>query len=141
MNVAMLLDMAADGFGGRVAVGGRDYGWSFDELRRRAVGVARRLEWDAAGTLALVRPNGPAVPAALFGSAWAGRTYAPVNYRLPPAALDDLVAQLQPAHGTGRRSHRSPTTRRHRRCSFSPAERRRSRRQPSSTMPTCSRTC
>ena len=40
MNLTMLLDMAADGFGDRVVVGPRDGGLTAAELRRLAAGGA-----------------------------------------------------------------------------------------------------
>ena len=36
MNIAMLLDMAADGFGDRIAIGSREEGLTYDALRARA---------------------------------------------------------------------------------------------------------
>ncbi len=97
MNLAMLLDMVADGFGDRVAVGSQDDGLTFDALRAHARAVAARLQGSDATSIALVEPNGPVVPIALFGAAWSGRSYAPVNYRLPQSVVDELMERLQPA--------------------------------------------
>jgi acyl-CoA synthetase (AMP-forming)/AMP-acid ligase II len=97
MNVAMLLDTAADGFGERVAFGSRDGGITFAGMRRLAGGVAERLAGDPAGTVAVLAPNGPLVPVALWGAAWSGRSYAPLNYRLPGDVQAELLARLQPA--------------------------------------------
>jgi acyl-CoA synthetase (AMP-forming)/AMP-acid ligase II len=95
MNVALLLDMAADGFGDRVAFGSRDNGLTFATLRSRARAVAATLTRAAeVTTLAIADTTGPVVPTALFGAAWAGRTYAPLNFRLPPDALARLIGQL-----------------------------------------------
>ena len=93
MNIAMLLEMAADGLGDRPAVGAVTY----DELRRRVRAAAGGLAGSGATTLALVHPNGVVVPVALFAAAWAGVSYAPLNYRLPQSSLDALIARLQPA--------------------------------------------
>ncbi len=97
MNLAMLLDMAADGHGERVAIGSRDDGLTFADVRRKAGAAASRLAGGDAGTLALLAGNGPIVPVALFGAAWAGVSYAPLNYRLPEATLRRLLERLQPA--------------------------------------------
>jgi acyl-CoA synthetase (AMP-forming)/AMP-acid ligase II len=97
MNVAMLLEMAADGLGDRVAIGGPNDGLTFTALREHAVTAAERVRGTNATTLALLEPNGPMVPVALFGSAWAGCSYAPMNYRLPGDAIEQLLARLQPA--------------------------------------------
>ena len=37
------------------------------------------------------------MPATLFGAAWAGVSYAPLNYRLPEAQLEALLARIEPA--------------------------------------------
>lgn len=97
MNLAMVLDMAADGLGARVAIGPRTDGMSFDALRRAASRVPSRLALSGASTVALTDHTGPIVPVALFGAAWAGASYAPLNYRLPENALAQLVERVQPA--------------------------------------------
>jgi len=96
MNIAMLLEMAADGLGDRVAFGPRDGGMTFSTLRDRAIAIAARLDASERHTLALVSETGPVVPAALFGAAWAGAAYAPVNYRLPDSARVELLHRLRP---------------------------------------------
>src|SRR4051794_35119043 len=95
----MVLEMAADAVGDRVAFGGRDDGLTYAGLRRAARGVAQRIGEDHRGatTVAVIDALSPVVPAALFGAAWAGVSYAPLNFRLPDAQLDELVARLQPA--------------------------------------------
>jgi acyl-CoA synthetase (AMP-forming)/AMP-acid ligase II len=96
VNLAMLLEMAADGLGDRVAIGSHDDGLTFATLRGLAASVPGRLGPDAVA-VALVDHTGPMVPVALFGAAWAGVSYAPLNFRLPEAALARLVEQVQPA--------------------------------------------
>ena len=97
MNIAMLLDMAADGIGVRVAMGSRDGGLTYAGLRERAQAVASHVEATDAHTVALVDETSPLVPAALFGAAWAGVSYAPLNYRLPEEARHELLERLRPA--------------------------------------------
>jgi acyl-CoA synthetase (AMP-forming)/AMP-acid ligase II len=97
MNVAMLLEMAADAMGDRVAIGSQASGLTFEGLRRAARTVADRVEDSGARHLALIEPNGPIVSAALFGAAWAGVSYAPLNYRLPDASLQELIARIEPS--------------------------------------------
>ena len=97
MNVALLLDMVADGLGGRVAVGSRGDGLSYDTLRSYAASAKTRVQEKGATTVAVVEPNGPVVPVALFAAAWTGCSYAPLNYRLPEPAIEELLARLQPA--------------------------------------------
>src|SRR4051812_15911555 len=96
-NIAMLLDLAADAMGERVGIGSRDGGLTYAEIRRLAVTAAPEVGAKSNGTLAYADCNGPAVPVALFTAAWAGVSYAPLNYRLPPAQQQALVERL----GTG----------------------------------------
>src|SRR5581483_9914573 len=95
VNIAMLLEMAADGFGDRVAIGPTTDGVTFADLRRGAVAAAARLP-ATRPTVALLGETSPLVPVALFGAAWAGVSYAPLNYRLPVEARDALLERLAP---------------------------------------------
>ena len=98
MNLAMILEMAASGFGDRVAVGslGGD-GLTFAQVAERAARLAADLRARPPGPLAVAAPTGLHTPVALFGAAAAGRSYAPLNYRLPEASLDELIRRLDPA--------------------------------------------
>ena len=96
MNIAMLLEMAADGFGERVAIGSRDGGLTYADLRERAVTIGAHLAGTGADHVALISETSPLVPAVLFGAAWAGVSYAPINYRLPAEARDALLHRLEP---------------------------------------------
>ena len=96
MNVALLLEMAADGFGERVAIGSRTDGLTFAALRDHATGVAAHLGSDTR-TVALLGATSPLVPVALFGAAWVGASYAPLNFRVPTETRDALLARLAPA--------------------------------------------
>lgn len=93
----MLLEMAADGFGDRVAFGSRGDGLTYGRLRELATGVGAHVEQSGAHTVALVHETTAVVPVALFGAAWAGAAYAPLNYRLPDAARRELLHRLRPA--------------------------------------------
>src|SRR3954469_8920549 len=97
MNLGLLLDMAADGFGDRVLVGRRDGGLTAAQLRGMAAGGAQAIgDADAIVYLAV---NGPAFPAALFAAARAGVPLVPVNYRLGAEQLDKLLANHPRAFG------------------------------------------
>jgi acyl-CoA synthetase (AMP-forming)/AMP-acid ligase II len=91
MNVTMLLDMAADGFGDRVVVGTREQGLTATRLRELATGVAAMIADAGADSLLYLAVNGPAFPVALFGAAQAGVPLVPVNYRLGAEQLDHLI--------------------------------------------------
>jgi acyl-CoA synthetase (AMP-forming)/AMP-acid ligase II len=98
MNLAMILDMAADGFGDRVAIGSRDgAGFTYAQVREHAEALARAMRASGAGNAVYEDRNSRFLSIALFGAAWAGLSYAPVNYRLPAATRAELVARLQPA--------------------------------------------
>jgi acyl-CoA synthetase (AMP-forming)/AMP-acid ligase II len=97
MNIAMLLEMAADGFGERIAFGSKRDGLTYTRLREIATGVGAHVERAGAHTVALVHETSPLVPAALFGAGWAGAAYAPLNYRLPESARVELLERLEPA--------------------------------------------
>ena len=96
MNVAMLLDMAADALGDRLAVGTADAGLTFAELREQSRAVAAGVP-DGMCALACGDPCGIDTPVALFAAAWAGVSYAPLNFRLPEAARAELLARIEPA--------------------------------------------
>ncbi|HEX7443850.1 MAG TPA: AMP-binding protein, partial [Acidimicrobiales bacterium] len=91
MNIALLLDLAADTFGDRVALTDDSGERTFAGLRSLARSVGPVLT-AGTGTLAFADAGSAAVPTALFGAAWAGITYAPLNFRLPASSL---TAQLE----------------------------------------------
>jgi len=99
VRLPMVLDMAADGFGDRVAVGSRDGGLTYAVLRDRARRAAR---WVAerpspVENVVLVDTNSEAVPIVLFGSGVAGVAFAPLNYRLADVQLAALLARTAPS--------------------------------------------
>jgi acyl-CoA synthetase (AMP-forming)/AMP-acid ligase II len=97
MNVGMLLQMAADGMGDRVAVGPVEGGTTYAELLDRARQAAAIASPPAAQRIGLVDVNSPAVPTLLFASALAGVPFAPLNYRLADDRLRAAVERIAPA--------------------------------------------
>jgi acyl-CoA synthetase (AMP-forming)/AMP-acid ligase II len=95
VNLALLLEMAADGLGERVAFGPRADGLTYAALRDHATGIAAELDHQPP-TVAVLAETSPLIPAALFGAAWAGASYAPLNFRLPDEARVELLARLAP---------------------------------------------
>src|SRR5579862_6199733 len=81
MNLAMLLDMAADAFGERTAVTCGPRSLSYAELRAAARAAAWELKQGAFSHAALLDTNGLTVPVTLFAAAYAGLPYVPLNYR------------------------------------------------------------
>ncbi|SDE54996.1 class I adenylate-forming enzyme family protein [Pseudonocardia oroxyli] len=91
MNITVLLDMAADGFGDRVVVGTREAGLTAQALRARASAGAALVEAEGADAILHLAVNTPAFPVALFAAGLAGVPLVPVNYRLGAEQLDHLV--------------------------------------------------
>jgi acyl-CoA synthetase (AMP-forming)/AMP-acid ligase II len=92
MNVTLLLDMAADGFGDRVIAGRSQDGLTVARLRSASACAAAQLRRAGASALVYVAVNGPALPVALFAAARAGIPLVPLNYRLGGEQLDRLLA-------------------------------------------------
>lgn len=99
MNVAMLLDMAAEGFGERVVIGRVEDGLTPVRLRELAAGGARMVRRSDADAIVYLAVNGPAFAVALFAAARAGVPLVPVNYRLGSEQLDALLANHPRALG------------------------------------------
>src|SRR6478672_7860496 len=93
----MLLQMAADGMGERVALGSRSGGITASELAARAGRVGTALAARPGDRVALVDLNSEAVPIALFGAALANKPFVPINYRLTDEQLRDIVGRTAPA--------------------------------------------
>src|SRR3954470_1944233 len=94
VNLGMLLDLAADGLGDRIAFGSRADGLSYARIRDLASAAAPRLAASGADTLALLDETGPCVPVALFAAAWAGMSYAPLNFKFQPDYVRQLLDRL-----------------------------------------------
>ena len=97
VNLMMLLEMAATDMGDRVAVGPLDGGATCDSLMSDAAGLAGRLRASGAERLVLCDEPGAVLPVALFGAAWAGVPYVPINYRLADNDLRSLAERAAPA--------------------------------------------
>ncbi len=97
MNLAMLLDMAAEAFGERTAVSCGTQRLTYAQLRAAAQTAARHLRQSAAAHAALLDTNGMNAPVTLFAAAYAGLPYVPLNYRLTSAELEELLERVAPA--------------------------------------------
>ncbi|MBW0106725.1 class I adenylate-forming enzyme family protein, partial [Pseudonocardia sp. KRD291] len=97
MHLGMLLEMASDGHGDRVALGPRAGGVTFAELGLRARRVGALFAASGGAQVGLVDLNSDAVPLTLFGAALAGKPYVPLNYRLTDAQLGAVVRRMAPA--------------------------------------------
>ena len=97
MNLMMLLEMASSSFGERGALTHPTRSLSYAELIAGAGGARDAIVASGAERVAFLDEASPAFPLALFGSAWAGVPFAPLNYRLTEDELDALLARLAPA--------------------------------------------
>ena len=110
MNIALALAMASDAHGDRTAVVDHRRSLTYAQLQKVARTVAARLPEDA-GALVSAGAYGTAAATCLFGAAWAGRSFAPVNHRLPADQLTGLARRLAPAQGVADHLHVEPLRR------------------------------
>ncbi|MEW2353418.1 fatty acid--CoA ligase family protein [Spirillospora sp. NPDC029432] len=94
MGIELILDMAGDAHGERIALGGRDGGLSFAGLCRVADGGAAVLGAAGAGSVVHIGLNGPVLPSLVFAAAKAGLPLTPINYRLSAQRIASLVGEL-----------------------------------------------
>ncbi len=93
----MILEMAADSLGDRVALGSLDAGLTFAALGRRARRAGTLLAAAPGDHVVLLDENSPAVPIALFGAAIAGKPFVPLSYRLADDRLRTILERTAPA--------------------------------------------
>jgi acyl-CoA synthetase (AMP-forming)/AMP-acid ligase II len=96
VNIALLLEMAAEGAPERVLVGSKQGGLTAADLLARSRRAAAQFLAMSVEHVGIVDLNSDAVPVSLFGAALAGVPFAPVNYRLPDDQLRALVGRLAP---------------------------------------------
>ncbi len=96
MNLAMLLEMVADGAGDRIVLGSQAGGFTGAGLLQRARVVAERFSQSNAQYVVLLDLNSEAVPISLFAAALAGLPFVPVNYRLTDDQLASILARVEP---------------------------------------------
>ncbi|MCP3986241.1 MAG: acyl--CoA ligase [bacterium] len=97
MNTMMLLEMAAQVMGDRIAVQCEDDRWTMQDLFTGAGRIASHFRGLDVENVALLDVSSPAVPLSLFGAGWAGLPFAPLNYRLTGDELDALLERITPA--------------------------------------------
>src|SRR5258708_15766567 len=97
MNTGMLLEMASDGIGDRVAVGSRADGLTYAALLDQARRVASVVAEAGAERVVFVAQNSALLPALVFGSGLAGVPFVRVNYRLADEQLCAILARTAPA--------------------------------------------
>ena len=100
MNIMMLLEMANSVFADRIAFTNSDdkssitYQELFD-CSGKAASAARNSGSD---NFAILDVNSLAMPVGLFGSAWAGLPFVPLNYRLTESEIEAMLARISPVY-------------------------------------------
>ena len=97
MHTALLLDMVAEATPDRLAFGRRAEGLTFAEARRRAHLGATYLAARGGDVVAFIGLNGVTLPLAVFAAGMLAKPFAPLNYRLPDAELNKLLARTAPS--------------------------------------------
>jgi acyl-CoA synthetase (AMP-forming)/AMP-acid ligase II len=94
MNIAMLLEMAAEGDPDRVVLGSRAGGSTASDLLTRSRRAALFFQKSGAELVGYFGLNSDALPVALFGAALAGVPFSPINYRAPDEQLKGIIARV-----------------------------------------------
>jgi acyl-CoA synthetase (AMP-forming)/AMP-acid ligase II len=97
MNIALLLEMAAEAAPDRVGLVCDGKRWTYAELLSAARGAFELVEQSGAQYVALLDESSEAAVIALFGAALAGVPYCPLNYRLADEDLAALLGRIAPA--------------------------------------------
>ncbi len=97
MNISTILDMAGEAFGDRIGVVNGDQRWNYADLRAAARRRPHRINGQRRAAVAMLDVTSPAAPVAIFGAAYAGVPYVPLNYRLTPPEINELIARIAPA--------------------------------------------
>ena len=90
MHVTTLIEMVESGMGDRAVVGHRGATQTGQQVADAARRIAANLG-ERFGSVIYVGENHDALPAVLFGAAWAGVPFVPINYRLEDHQLTDLI--------------------------------------------------
>lgn len=97
MNIALLLEMAAEAAPDRIALVCDGKRWTYGDLLAAVRGSFELIQESGAEYVALLDESSEAAVIAVFGAALAGVPYCPLNYRLPDADLAALLGRISPA--------------------------------------------
>lgn len=98
MNIAMMLQMAAEIGGDRAALTCHHRHYSYNELFRAAKSAAQTFKDSGVEFVSVLDTSNAAVPVAMIGAAMAGLPYVPINYRLAADRLNDLIERVKPVY-------------------------------------------
>ncbi len=97
MNIALLLEMVAEGDPDRVVVGSARDGVRAAELLQSAQHAATFLASSGAEYVGYFGLNSDVLPLALFGASLAGLPFVPLNYRSTDLQLGSALKRIEPA--------------------------------------------
>jgi acyl-CoA synthetase (AMP-forming)/AMP-acid ligase II len=97
MNLMLLLEMASDAMGDRVAIGDRETGLTYAGVFHRAGRATTWLRQRGAERVLYTGVASPAHPIALAAASWAGVPFVPLNYRLADDRLRAMIERQSPA--------------------------------------------
>lgn len=97
MRTTLLLEMAADAVPERKAVGSAGTALTYAQLLAQARAGTSWIAQQKAERVVWIGLNSSALPVTLFASAFAGKSFAPLNYRLSDADLRGLLARTAPS--------------------------------------------
>lgn len=97
MNIALLLEMAAEAAPDRVGLVCDGKRWTYAELLAAARGAFELIQESGVEYVALLDESSEAAVIGLFGAALAGVPYCPLNYRLADPDLSALLGRIAPA--------------------------------------------
>lgn len=97
MNIALLLEMAAEAAPDRIGLVCDGRRWSYGELLAAARGAVELINASGATHVALLDESSEAAVIALFGAALSGVPYCPLNYRLADVDLAALLERIAPS--------------------------------------------
>jgi acyl-CoA synthetase (AMP-forming)/AMP-acid ligase II len=98
MNIAMLLQMAAEACPDRRALTSAGTHYTYQQLYQGAQVTAGLIRDSGCSYASVLDTSSPAVPLALMGAAMAGVPYVPLNYRLTKEQLDGLLDRISPVY-------------------------------------------
>jgi fatty-acyl-CoA synthase len=94
VNIAMLLEMAAEGDPDRIVVGSKSGGLTAADLLERSRRAGVSFAKSGAEVVGYFGLNADILPVALFGAAFAGVPFSPINYRAPDEQLKGIVGRV-----------------------------------------------
>lgn len=97
MNIITMLDMAKNCFPDRHAITSDERHLTYQDIFNLSAAAAERIRSSEAENVSFIDISSPALPIALFASAWVGKPFAPLNYRLSASDISELLSRLSPA--------------------------------------------